>query len=86
MYACYCQVITALVQYIIRSWRSHFARMVAMKFNCFFLMPFLDEFPVFLRNELDQMYNSDMGEMFDIAEARMVLQQKRYSQTVPICC
>ena len=53
--------------------------MVAMKFNCFFLMPFLDEFPVFLRNELDQMYNSDMGEMFDIAEARMVLQQKRYS-------
>ena len=50
-----------------------------MKFNCFFLMPFLDEFPVFLRNELDQMYNSDMGEMFDIAEARMVLQQKRYS-------
>ena len=44
-------------------------------------MPFLDEFPVFLRNELDQMYNSDMGEMFDIAEARMVLQQKRYSLT-----
>ena len=41
-------VITALVQYIIRSWRSHFARTVAMKFNCFFLMPFLDDFPAYL--------------------------------------
>ena len=41
-------VVTALVQYIIRSWRDHYARTVAMKFNCFFLMPFLDDFPAFL--------------------------------------
>ena len=41
-------VVTALVQFIIRSWRDHFARTVAMKFNCFFLMPFLDDFPSFL--------------------------------------
>jgi hypothetical protein len=41
-------VVTALVQFIVRSWRDHFARVVAMKFNCFFLMPFLDEFPSFL--------------------------------------
>jgi hypothetical protein len=70
-------VITALAQYIIRSWRTHFARTVSMKFNCFFLMPFLDDFPIYLRDQLDEMYNSDMGEMFDIAEARMALQQKR---------
>lgn len=38
-------VIVTLVQYIITSWRNHFARTVAMKFNCFFLMPFLDDFP-----------------------------------------
>ena len=70
-------VVTALVQYVIRSWRDHFARTVAMKFNCFFLMPFLDEFPQYLRQELDAMYEGDVGELFDIAEARSVLQQRR---------
>ena len=70
-------VVTALVQYIIRSWREHFARTVAMKFNCFFLMPFMDEFPVYLRNELDEIYESGLGEMFDITEARSALQAKR---------
>jgi hypothetical protein len=68
-------VVTALVQYIIRSWRDHFARTVAMKFNCFFLMPFLDDFPAFLRDELDEMYEAGAGEMmFDIMEARSALQ------------
>ena len=71
-------VVAALVQYIIRNWREHFARTVAMKFNCFFLMPFMDDFPVYLRNELDQIYDSGNAmEMFDIAEARSVLQNKR---------
>ena len=70
-------VVTALVQYIIRSWRDHFARTVTMKFNCFYLMPFMDDFPAFLRNELDEMYDSGMGELFDITEARMALQTKR---------
>ena len=44
-------VVTALVQFIIRSWRDHYARTVSMKFNCFFLMPFLDDFPSFLVSE-----------------------------------
>jgi GTPase SAR1 family protein len=70
-------VVTALVQYIIRSWRDHYARTVAMKFNCFFLMPFLDEFPAFLRHELDTMYESNVNEMFDIQEARAALQNRR---------
>jgi hypothetical protein len=41
-------VVTAIVQFIIKSWTDHFARTVAMKLNCFFLMPFLDEFPNYL--------------------------------------
>ena len=113
-----------------------------MKFNCFFLMPFMDDFPVYLvslvrtwhasrieglydplgllttlrltlshpsrieppslvvqlpflshsslschctltactslqRNELDRVYESGVGEMFDIAETRRALQAKR---------
>ena len=38
----------------------------------------MDDFPVYLRNELDQIYDSGNAmEMFDIAEARSVLQNKR---------
>lgn len=70
-------VVTALVQYIVRCWRDHFARTVAMKLNCFFLMPFLDDFPAFLRTELDKMYDSDVAELFDIREARQALLNKR---------
>ncbi len=70
-------VVTALVQYIIRSWREHFARTVAMKFNCFFMMPFMDDFPVFLRDEMEKMYAENYGELFDISEARAALQTQK---------
>ena len=70
-------VVVTLVQYIISSWRNHFARTVAMKFNCFFLMPFLDDFPAFLRDEIDQIYEGGMGELFDITEARLALQNRK---------
>jgi hypothetical protein len=71
-------VVSALVQYVIRSWRDHFARTVAMKFNCFYLMPFLDDFPAYLRSELEKMHeNGEVDELFDIYEARRGLQQKR---------
>lgn len=46
-------VVSALVQHIMLSWREHFARAVAMKFNCFFLMPFVDDFPFYLRQVND---------------------------------
>ena len=70
-------VVVTLVQYIITSWRNHFAKTVAMKFNCFFLMPFLDDFPSYLRDELDKMYDEGVGELFDITEARIALQNKK---------
>lgn len=70
-------VVTALVQHISRSWRNHFAKVVSMKFNCFFLLPFVDDFPFYLRTELDKLYDSGVGEMFDIVEARQALQAKR---------
>ncbi len=39
---------SGIVQYIIGSWRAHFAKTVAMKFNCYFLMPFMADFPEYL--------------------------------------
>ncbi len=70
-------VIAALVRHIMASWRTHFARTVAMKFNCFFMMPFSDSFPSYLRQELDKIYQGDVGELFDIAEARAALYKRR---------
>jgi hypothetical protein len=71
-------VVSALAQYVIRSWRDHFARTVSMKFNCFYLMPFLDDLPEYLRREVDAMHeNGDFGELFDIYEARQALQHKK---------
>ncbi|CAM9746455.1 unnamed protein product [Ascophyllum nodosum] len=69
-------VVSSLVEHIMLGWREHFARAVAMKFNCFFLMPFVDDFPSYLRQELDKVYE---GDMFDIAEAREVLVRRRES-------
>jgi hypothetical protein len=37
-----------LTVYHYSSWRNHFARATSMKFNCFFLLPFMDEFPAYL--------------------------------------
>ena len=71
-------VVSALVEYVIRSWREHFARTIAMKFNCFYLMPFLDEFPAYLRNELEKMHeNGEVDELFDIYEAREDFRKER---------
>ncbi|CAN0005372.1 unnamed protein product, partial [Hapterophycus canaliculatus] len=72
-------VVSALVQHIMLSWREHFARAVAMKFNCFFLMPFVDDFPFYLRQELEKIYEGDVGDIFDIAEARGALLRRRES-------
>ncbi|KAG5179162.1 hypothetical protein JKP88DRAFT_201174 [Tribonema minus] len=70
-------VVAALVRHVMGSWREHFARSVAMKFNCFFLMPFVDTFPFYLRTELDKVYSGDLAGLFDIAEARAALARRR---------
>jgi len=48
-----------------------------MKFNCFFLMPFIDEFPFYLRSELDRVYEGDMAHLFDISELKASLNRRR---------
>jgi len=62
------------------AWREHFARTVAVKFNCFFLMPFVDDFPLYLREKLDDHVRSTAAEtpdMFDVARARVALEKRR---------
>ena len=70
-------VVGGLVQHIISQWRESFCKGVITKFNCFFLMPFVDEFQAFFRQELQKMYESDLSEVFDLTSARRQLQQQR---------
>lgn len=41
-----------------------------MKFNCFFLMPLVDEFPTRLREEVEAAYDNNMEDVFDVAMVR----------------
>jgi hypothetical protein len=70
-------VVGGLVQHIITQWRESFCREVITKFNCFFLMPYVDDFQVFFRQELQKMYESDLADVFNLSNARRQLQQQR---------
>jgi len=46
-------VINALVEHLSGRWRDNFSRMVACKFNTFFLLSFMEDFEAYLRVEGD---------------------------------
>ena len=48
-----------LVQHIVAQWRETFGRSVTTKFNCFFLLPFVDEFHRYLRKVLQKVYDGE---------------------------
>ncbi len=73
-------VVGGLVQHIVSQWRETFARSVTTKFNCYFLLPFVDEFHKYLRIELQKVYEGEgetLSDIFDLAAARKALQQQR---------
>jgi len=73
-------VVGGLVQHIVSQWRETFSRSVTTKFNCYFLLPFVDEFHKYLRRELQKVYEGEgeaLGEVFDLTTARRSLQQRR---------
>jgi len=69
-------VVTCLVQHITRAWRGNFAQQVATKFNCFFLMPFIDQLPYYLRTELDRIYSDNVEDLFDVTRLRRGLEDQ----------
>ncbi|CAM9583644.1 unnamed protein product, partial [Heterosigma akashiwo] len=72
-------VVTCLVQHVTRAWRANFGQQVATKFNCFFLMPFIDELPFYLRTELDRIYQNNVEELFDVTRLRASLEAEQES-------
>ena len=70
-------VVGGLVQHIVSSWREQFCKTVITKFNCYFMLPFVDEFNRFIRRELQNLYEGQGGitDVFDLAAARRSLEQ-----------
>lgn len=73
-------VVGGLVQHIVSHWREQFCQCVTTKFNCFFMLPFVDDFHRFIRRELQNIYNGDgneLADVFDLSAARRSLQHLR---------
>jgi len=73
-------VVGSLVQHIVSQWRESFGRQVTTKFNCYFMLPFVDDFHKFMRYELQKVYmgeGENICEVFDLASARRALQVNR---------
>jgi len=69
-------VVSGLVQHIVTQWRESFGKSVCAKFNCFFLLPFVEEFQRHLRSELQRVYEGDMTHIFDLDSSRKNLEKQ----------
>jgi len=67
-------LISHLVQHIVSQWRINFCKSTIQKINCYFLMPFLDEFSKYIRMQLD---NVDMDEFLELSYMKNKLVKKR---------
>lgn len=73
-------VVGGLVQHIVSHWRSQFCQSVTTKFNCYFMLPFAEDFHRYIRRELQKVYDGEadgMGDVFDLTSARQSLQSLR---------
>ena len=71
-------VVGGLVQHIVAQWRETFSRSAITKFNCYFLLPFVDDFNKYLRQELQKVYEGEnICDVFDLTAARRSLRQQR---------
>ncbi|EFJ19523.1 hypothetical protein SELMODRAFT_110974 [Selaginella moellendorffii] len=70
-------IVNALVAKIFEGIRDHFVTAAELKFNCFFLMPVVDKFPALLREDLEVAFEEDLDRVFDVQQARQVLEHQR---------
>lgn len=72
-------VVGGLVQHIVQQWREAFCKSAITKFNCYFMLPFVDDFHQFLRSELHKVSEGEGGELsdiFDLSAARRALTEQ----------
>jgi hypothetical protein len=64
----------------VSNWREQFCKAVTTKYNCYYMLPFVDQFHRFIRTELQKVYagdGNDLTDVFDLAAVRRNLQKHR---------
>jgi hypothetical protein len=73
-------VVGGLVQHIVAHWRTQFCQSVTTKFNCYFMLPFVEDFHRYIRRELQKVYEGEadgLADVFDLTSARQSLEMLR---------
>jgi hypothetical protein len=73
-------VVGGLVQHIVSHWRTQFCQSVTTKFNCYFMLPFVEDFHRYIRRELQKVYEGEadgLADVFDLTSARQSLEMLR---------
>lgn len=71
-------IVDMLVRQIFHGIRTHIVQAVELKFNCFFLMPLINDFNSFLRNEMEDAFDISLDSVFDVKSVRVALEQRRH--------
>jgi len=66
-------MVSSLVACVFGGIREHLTQTIELKFNCFFLMPFVDEFPAALRMDIESAYDEHLEDVFDVASVKKQL-------------
>lgn len=72
-------VVSGLVQHIVGQWCVQFCTSVITKFNCYFMMPFVDDFHQHIRDEIQDLVEKggDLAQFFDVVATRRSLENTR---------
>jgi hypothetical protein len=70
-------VVDLLVRQIYAGIRSYVVQSVELKFNCFFLMPLMNEFAGFLRQEMEAQFEDSLDSVFDVRSVRVALEERQ---------
>jgi hypothetical protein len=70
-------VVDLLVRQIYAGIRTYVVQSVELKFNCFFLMPLMNEFAGFLRQEMEAQFEDSLDSVFDVRSVRVALEERQ---------
>ena len=70
-------VVDLLVRQIYAGIRGYVVQSVELKFNCFFLMPLMNEFAGFLRQEMETQFEDSLDSVFDVRSVRVALEERQ---------
>ncbi|KAJ3671652.1 hypothetical protein LUZ60_007731 [Juncus effusus] len=71
------RLVCALVHQIFHGIKEHFLVSTELKFNCFLLMPVVDQLPALLREDLESVFQDDLDGIFNITQLKSSLERRK---------